>query len=480
MRRIRPLGVLFACLAIGAALAMPSSALAVPETEVVVSSGDGSGDGTCDTGCTLREAINDSNDGDADDDRINIDLPALDNTIVLGNQLPIITGPLVISNVGLFGSTITSNNTSGALVVGAVNPSDVTFNDLTLTAAGGPGLGAITSNNADLTINSSRITGSKATNGLGGGILLGSGTLVLENSTVANNENTTTSTAKPGGGIYGGGMTNMVITRSTISGNHTENGRGGGIYTQGGLTLQSSTVSGNYTMGGSQHGGGIASEFGSSTSLINSTIAGNEARGVSTRGGGVHTEGNTTDPALSNTIVADNTVAAIGGAPRDDLDTPDDTFRLAFSLVEGDAFPTPTTETVAGSNLIGVDPQLGGLSSNGGFGQTHLPVPSSPVVDQGSTITSQDQRLSQRPVDIPHVADSAATGADGADIGAVELTLAEGPPEPVEIAPTATPPDQGNPPPSTPNRKRCAKKKKKGAKKRAVATKKRRGCKRRK
>ncbi len=472
MRTVRLPGVLFACLAIGATLAMPSGALAVPETEVVVSAGDGAGDSVCDTGCTLREAIHDANDGDADDDRIHIDLPAVDNTILIGNQLPIITGPLVIADVGLFGSTITSNNTSGALMVGAVNPSDVTFSNLTLNAAGGPGLGAITTNNADLTITGSRITGSVTGGDGGGGILVGSGTLVLENSTVANNQ--TTGANHEGGGIYGGGLTNMVISRSTISANHTENGRGGGIYTQGALTLQSSTVSGNYTMGGSQHGGGIASQFGTVTNLINSTIARNEARGAFTEGGGVHTEGNTTDPALSNTIVADNTVGAFGGAPRDDLGSPDDTFGLAFSLVEGDAFPTPTTETVPGSNLIGVDPQLGGLASNGGFGQTHLPAPSSPVVDRGSTIASTDQRLTPRPVQVPHVPDSAAAGADAADIGSVELTLDEGPPVPVVIPPTVNPPPQTKPP----ARKRC-KKNKKGAKKRAVAAKKRRGCKKR-
>jgi hypothetical protein len=461
--------LLLACLLIGAALAMPSSALALPETEIVTSSGDSAGDSVCDTGCTLREAIHDANDGDTDDDRINIDLPALSNTIVLGNQLPIITGPTVISNVGTFGATISGNNATNAIMIGAFDAgTDVTLSDLTITGANSAA-SAIVSNSADLTISGSRIVGNRATNGVGGGILLGSGSMVLDNSTVADNQ-TIGGPDRHGGGIYGGGATNMVISRSTISGNHTENGRGGGIFTQGGLTLQSSTVSGNYTMGGQQHGGGIASQFatGGPTHLVNSTIARNDALGAATRGGGVHSEGNAVNPTLRNTIVADNTVGTFGGSIRDDLDAVDDTFQLAFSLVEGDAFPTPTAETVPGSNLIGIDPQLGPLAQNGGFGTTLLPAPSSPVVDRGSSIASLDQRLSQRRVQIPHVPDAAAPGADGADIGSVELTFAEGPPVP--LVPQTNP---GSP-------KRCKKKNKKGAKKRAAVAKKRRGCKKKK
>lgn len=473
MRSVRLPGVLLACLVTVAALAMPSRALAAAETLTVVSSGDGAGDGNCNTlpaQCTLREAIDDANDAQPETDTINIDLPAIGNTIVIGSQLPIIAEPTVISDVGLFGSTITSNNTAGALMVGAVSPSDVSFENLTLTAAGGPGIGAITSNNADLTITSSRITGS-TTGGEGGGILLGSGTLVLQNSTVAGNE--TTGAGHDGGGIYGGGGTSMVITRSTVSGNRTADGLGGGIYTQGGLTLQSSTVSGNYTVGAGNGGGGIANYLGSGpTNLFNSTISGNETRGFPTEGGGVYTESTTSDPSLSNTIVSDNRIGSPAGLVPEDLAATGDTYGLAFSLIESGAGSVPFTESVPGSNLFGVDPQLGALAQNGGFGRTHLPAPTSPVVDRGSTIASQDQRLSPRPVEIPHVADAAAAGADGADIGAVELTLAEGPPVPLTFSPTSNP--QANPG----SRKRC--KKKRGAKKRAAVAKKRRGCKKRK
>jgi len=472
MKRLRLPRVLLSCLVIGAALALPSSAQADVDTFTVTTSAD-PGDGTCDATCSLRDALDAADDSEPEQDRVNINLAAFDNTIVLGSHLAYFTQePLIISG-GVFGAVISGNNADSIFsMVGNPIGSDVVIDGLTLVSGGGAEGGAIASNAVDLTITNSTIANSKAS-AAGGGILLGSGTLVLEHSTVANNE--TTGAGHHGGGIYAGGSTNMVISRSTISGNHTENGRGGGIYTQGALTLQSSTVSGNYTMGGSQHGGGISNHFGTATNLFNSTIARNEARGAFTEGGGVHTEGTTQDPALSNTIVADNTVATFGGLIRDDLGTPDDTFRLAFSLVEGDGFATPTTETVPGSNLIGVDPQLGPLAQNGGFGLTHLPAPTSPVVDRGSTITSLDQRLMPRPVQVPHVPDSAAAGADAADIGSVELTLAEGPPVPLVIPPNVNPPaPQSNPP----SRKRC-KKKKKGANKRAVAAKKRRGCRKR-
>ncbi len=72
-----------------------------------------------------------------------------------------------------------------------------------------------------------------------------------------------------------------------------------------------------------------------------------------------------------------------------------------------------------GSNLLGVDPQLSPLASNGGPTQTHALAPTSPAVDaaQANGFTT-DQRGQPRTVD------AAATNAplsDGTDIGAFEL-----------------------------------------------------------
>jgi len=67
---------------------------------------------------------------------------------------------------------------------------------------------------------------------------------------------------------------------------------------------------------------------------------------------------------------------------------------------------------------------LGPLQSNGGTTPTMAPAPGSPAVDQGKSFdVTTDQRGLLRPVELPAVPNSTAAGADGADVGAVELQL---------------------------------------------------------
>ena len=103
-----------------------------------------------------------------------------------------------------------------------------------------------------------------------------------------------------------------------------------------------------------------------------------------------------------------------------------------------------------GPNITGQDPQLGGLTSNGGPTPTLKPAAGSPVVDQGSSSVPGDQRAFPRRVDNPVVAN--APGGNAADIGSVELTLGEGP-QPAAVQPP--------PPPAPTKKKKCKKKKKK-------------------
>ncbi len=74
-----------------------------------------------------------------------------------------------------------------------------------------------------------------------------------------------------------------------------------------------------------------------------------------------------------------------------------------------------------GSNLLGVDPQLGPLGDNGGPTQTMAIAATSPAVNKGAGVLTTDQRGQPRPVAYPGVPFSAAAGANGADIGAFEL-----------------------------------------------------------
>jgi Ca2+-binding RTX toxin-like protein len=119
--------------------------------------------------------------------------------------------------------------------------------------------------------------------------------------------------------------------------------------------------------------------------------------------------------------VANNTTDATGP----DLEADSETFQLAFSLIE-DITGSPIAHAVPGSNITGVDPQLGALGSNGGLTETHALPATSPAVDKGKRengTETTDQRGAGfvRPLDSLSVPNSTAPGADGTDIGAFEL-----------------------------------------------------------
>ena len=139
------------------------------------------------------------------------------------------------------------------------------------------------------------------------------------------------------------------------------------------MTIEDATVSGN-TAG--NDGGGISLyNYGDGQVTIrNSTVA---ANGAVDRGGGVFRSGlevtvpGTDNLTLSSTIVAGNTA----GTGPDLGEGPDATgaFTGGFNLI-GDPGGGATIQTTpAGSNLLGVDPQLAALTDNGGPTRTMLP-----------------------------------------------------------------------------------------------------------
>ncbi len=104
-----------------------------------------------------------------------------------------------------------------------------------------------------------------------------------------------------------------------------------------------------------------------------------------------------------------------------------------------------------GSNIFGEDPLLGSLQDNGGQTDTEAPAPTSPAVDKGKAFDLiTDQRDLPRPFDMPSVANSSAAGADGSDIGAVELQgQAATPPASSVPPPLSTPPASSTTPAAT-------------------------------
>ena len=336
------------------------------------------------------------------------------------------SGPVTIAGLHLANGTTTGpggdiqNDYEGEVATLTVSNCLVTGGTASDYGGGIDGFGA------PLVLRSSTVSDNKATSG--GGLWVGGQNIpfTIENSTIAGN-----SAPNGGGGITGEveSSGHSEIVGSTISGNVAGFNGGGAILSMDSGTtvaVANSTFAGNSTEGG---GGGLAvSSSTESTTIEDSTIAGNHATGAGLRAGGIQAFGSGTQK-LVDTVVAGNTSS--GEAP--DLAGP---WATAFSLIGNPAAAT-LTETVPGSDLIGVDPQLGPLQGNGGPTQTMALAPSSPAVNKGGGGLTADQRGDTRPVLYPGVPISGAPGANGADIGAYEL---QAPPVPEPAAPSRSGP----------------------------------------
>jgi hypothetical protein len=435
------------------------------------------------------------------------------NSDVSGNVAYGGGGALEVSNSGLTvtGSDVTGNQTLGkdfkynansgagggilgGIVTGAeITGSTIADNDATdaqntstpspLNAPGG-GIYLRTNGTSEFQISDTTISGNDGI-GKAGGIYLYGEDATVDSSTISNN------TVTDGGGTspaVGGGIAseaNLTLTRSTLSGNQataatTDNGRGGGIYwrtpgSEEGLTVDRSTISGNQSSG--PGGGAIIFTYasysagppptttvGGPVSFLSSTVASN----TGSAGGGIYEYANAPADHPPNPETLSSTI--VGGNAPDDLGVSSYSggFQSGSSLIQSDVLGIPFTESPAGSNVFGLDPQLGPLQGNGGPTETRLPATGSPVIDAGvANSLGVDQRGAgfPRTVDQPGVANG--SGSDGTDIGAVELPL------------VAAPPSGGAPAPAPPaKRKKCKKKKKK--KKSSAESAKKKKCKKKK
>ncbi len=310
-------------------------------------------------------------------------------------------------------------------------------------------------------------TGGDGGSGNGGGIW-SSGSLTVFQSTIAGNNayggfggdgaNDEVNDGYQGGSAgdaFGGGLSvgdnaaQTLIIESTIASNSVAGGAGGqgGFGGQGGNPLTNMGDSG----GGGGNGGvakGGAIFASSPLSLYNSTIAANQAfgsgggRGGAGGGGtpnGVPGSDGYTGPAFAggiwapaddpggpglvtsvSTIIAQNTSAPdrLAGEPDDG--------EIGFAgasntLLEDGSGATGISSGSAG-NLVGLDPKLGPLQSNGGPTPTMALLPGSPALDAGSnplTLTTDQRGFGPRVV------------GPAADIGAYEFgATAPAPPPP--------------------------------------------------
>lgn len=305
------------------------------------------------------------------------------------------------------------------------------------------------------------VTVSNGRAAFGGGIRNAEGSLTLSGVTVRGNEAVAEGGADDraeGGGVYSEGP--LTLHASLITGNvarasdgTTETiAAGGGVAAFDSLTVGTTTISGNRAE--ATGGGGIASAQGGGlltpdqTEIEISTISGNsvnaEDGGTQTRaaGGGI----TAFEAKLTSVTVTGNSATSSGGAFGANLDAfmttvvrntivsrpfgeaencNGETVSGGFNLDEDGS-----CEFEAGSDLNGVAAGLDPvLRDNGGFTPTHALLPGSIAIDRGNPFGNFiDQRGWARPSDFPEISNK--EGGDGSDIGAFEL----------QVPPDSTPP----------------------------------------
>jgi CSLREA domain-containing protein len=398
-------------------------------TFVVTKTAD-TNDGTCDSDCSLREAIIASNASAGAD---TITLPAGTYTLTIAGagedggatgDLDI-TGDLTINGAGAATTIVNGNALDRVfhIVPGGVT---VTFNNLTITGGSAPASnGGGLLNEGTVTLNNCTVSGNTAVSGNGGGVY-NDFIMTISNSTITGN----TAGSGDGGGVYDNGNS-ITITNTTVSGNTASSGDGGGLYANGiDAEISQSTFSGNTATNGD--GGGIY-QNGNLMNLTNCTVTGNSAFD----GGGLFNNGNALN--ITSATIASNTAANTGGGI-EAASVP----QLQGSIIANNSggncngnvtdggtnlqFPG----TTCGLSITSADPLLGPLANNGGPTQTMAIGAGSPAID-ADTEDCPPPGIDQRGVTRPQGA--------ACDIGAFEF-------QGVAPTPTVTPSPGPSPTPT--------------------------------
>jgi len=153
----------------------------------------------------------------------------------------------------------------------------------------------------NLSLVGGRLTGGHGSAGLGGGALLGMGTVKLDGVTIVNN-----SSSGSGGGVSIAVPTgSLEVNNSTISSNSAD-GSGGGIFSLSPTTISGSRIGGNFS---GSIGGGVY--LSSSGTFVGSFVINNESI---MQGGGLFIAADFRKTIeLKSTTIADNTAGSVGG-----------------------------------------------------------------------------------------------------------------------------------------------------------------------
>jgi predicted outer membrane repeat protein len=348
------------------------------------------------------------------------------------------------------------NSARGALE----NFGTLSLNRVTLRKNDSTDVGGAIANNATLIVKNSTFLENTAEH-YGGAIYSFGGTVTIKNSTFR--QNSTRAVVSGGGALNLVTPTTGTISKSTFDDNSSTDG--GGIGTNGDVTISKSKIINNYASG---NGGGIWQ--GGNLTLIDSTVDNNQAK----LGGGIYAAYNVT--TISNSTLSRNEAFDYGGGAyaNADMVITNSTFSgntglyvsalyRALGVIDmqhvtiannnyTDANGSGVYSSYSGAGLLyaqntvianngamncgstgwysngnnlssdnscaaftgGGDKQnknakLGALANNGGPTLTHLPQSSSPLINKGANVgVTVDQRGYARPV-------------GNADIGAVEV-----------------------------------------------------------
>ena len=297
-----------------------------------------------------------------------------------------------------------SGGESSATVTG-VTLTDVRILDNQSGAAGG-GI----SSAAPLTLNNVTVSGNTAVTN-GGGIY-NDAQLTVMNSTIGTTSTLTTpNSAEGGGGMFDTGMHNTVIEESAIVGNQAVGGGGLSVRSLVNMSIVNTTINGNAA---TDVGGGITTN--GPVTLQNDTISDNTAANDSTSGGaGVNAFGSGLYQFV-NTMFQAN--VATGSNSPSNCGCSGSSCKSGVMVSLGHNLADDATCALSGAgDMANTSAGLGAMAANGGPTETRALVSGSPAVDAGDNANcpNTDQRGSMRP------ADGNLRNTEICDIGAFEL-----------------------------------------------------------
>jgi RHS repeat-associated protein/CSLREA domain-containing protein len=339
----------------------PSPTSASGSTFVVSKTAD-TNDGSCDSDCSLREAVRAAN---ASPGRDAILLPpGIYTLIIAGADATAGKGDLDITEaVDIIGQ----GNPTDTLVIAAVD-----LNDRVFDIYAGP-----------VSISNIGIMGGSRSNSSGGGISSENSDLALNRVIIEGNQ------ALNGGGIHT--LAGSLVIRDSAIINNAANYGGGLLTDNASVTMINVTVSGNSSV---DSGGGLRIKNGGNLDLIHVTVSNNLADSNADEtgaGGGIYRSAGTV--TLKNSIVAGN----FDHSPTaNQPDCHGAILSLGYNLISNTSGCSITANSgdLFGTAGSPVDPQLGTLQDNGGNTPTHALQSGSPAINSAdnASCTSTDQR----------------------------------------------------------------------------------------